>query len=701
MTIHRRQLPLAAGLVLAATVGAPVARAASFSVDLLPVIEQHCVSCHGGEKTKGKVDLKRFTAGDGDTEALGIAGLGGEPELLEKMIEALEYEEMPPEEEPQPTAAERTAWVGELESMLDEALTVAKGAPTERAPMRRMNRFEYNNAVRDLFDLKVNLFSLPEMIVRRYSDYFQPDSSRMPDEVKVGNRPLGKSQLIEKRLLGVNPFPQDQRAEHGYNNRGDHLSLSPILMESFLGLSQSIVNAENFPENCGTWDSFFAAPQTKPTEARAIASERLSALLRRAIRGPIHPDQLERYMKRFDSMTANGVPFEDRMRALASAALVSPRFLYVYDTETDADPGAVTDLELASRLSFYLWSSLPDDELLTLAERGRLSEPDTLRAQVRRMTRHPNIQNFCDSFPAQWLGLDRLIGARPDPERFPDYYFAKFVTGLHMQLEPLLLFEALFIEDRPVTQLIDSDFTYRTDKLDNWYRPGQHPNARDQPTAITYHRVPITDRRYGGVITNAAVLTMTSSPLRTQPITRGAWITSVIFNDPPEPPPAQVPVLDEDDEVIEAEGQTLREQLIAHRERPDCAACHRKIDPLGFALEQYDPVGRWRETYRTGLPINASGELFNKRAFRDAVGFKDAILKEKDTFARALAEHLLSYALGRKLGPTDRISIDQIVARTESAGYGLRTLIEEVALSPAVTGQPPEPSRRVATLSEE
>ena len=177
---------------------------------------------------------------------------------------------MPPEEEPRPDEAELGAWIGGLEGLLDEV--VASGSADRTSPLRRMNRFEYGNAVRDLFELDVNLFSLPEAMVRPHGDYFQPASGVMPDRVKVGNRSLGKSQLIEKRLHGVNPFPRDLRAEHGYNNRGDHLSLSPILMESFLALGQSIVQANNLPEHCGIWDRFFAAPGGAPEEERAIAS---------------------------------------------------------------------------------------------------------------------------------------------------------------------------------------------------------------------------------------------------------------------------------------------------------------------------------------------------------------------------------------------------------------------------------------------
>ena len=656
-------------------------------VELLAGLRESCVSCHGEEEVRGRVDLARFLSSGAGTDPLGLEGLGGEPALLQRMIEALRHEEMPPPEQPRPDPEQLSSWIQTLEELLERSLAAGRGGVA--SPLRRMNRFEYSNAVRDLFELDVNLFSLPEAMVRPHDDYFQPGSGRLPDSVEVGNRSLGKSQLIEERLEGVHPFPQDPRAEHGFNNRGDHLSLSPILMESFLSLGESIVGADSFPRRCGIWERFFEAPPAGLESTRELTAERLRWFLRRAFRGQVEEELLERYLDHHAALLAEGVSYEDGMRALAAAALVSPRFLYLHDSDTPESSIGGTEHRLASRLSFYLWSSIPDGELLDLADQGRLSDPEVLRGQVERMTRHPRIKGFCDSFPAQWLQLDRLVGARPDRERFPEYYFAnfgKFVVGIHMQLEPLLLFEACLVEDLPVLTLVDPDFSYRTDMLHEWYERGSEARIRNQPAVITYRRRELEDSRYGGVITNAAVMTMTSSPLRSQPISRGAWVSAVVFNDPPDPPPAVVPPLEEDDEVIESSGKTLRASLEEHRSRPDCAACHRKIDPLGFALENYDPLGRWRDSYRTGLPVDSSGQLFGKHPFRDAVGLKQAIVLEEQSFTRGLAEHLLSYALGRELGPLDGASIELILERTAARGHGLRAMIEEVALCPAVVG---------------
>jgi hypothetical protein len=253
---------------------------------------------------------------------------------------------------------------------------------------------------------------------------------------------------------------------------------------------------------------------------------------------------------------------------------------------------------------------------------------------------------------------------------------------MHMMLEPLLLFETVLIENQSITQLIDSDFTYRSGHLEEAY--GQlgevAKKKRGGVGVLNFDRVPVTDRRTGGVITNAAVMTMTSGPERTQPITRGAWIAGVIFNNPPEPPPADVPPLGEEPKDGE-EHLTLRERLAMHRERADCRGCHEQIDPLGFALENYDAVGQWREKYENGRKVDMEGVLFRKHTFSNVVEFKDAVLAEKDRFTRGLAGHLLAFSLGRELGVTDGLALDKISEVTAKDGYRIQTLLREIVTS--------------------
>lgn len=648
------------------------------SGSILPIFERHCVKCHGRDgKTKGKVNL---------SEIKSIGELGKDAEFLRQLIEVIDFDEMPPEDEPQLGAVERGTLLKELKVLLHRSVSETK--TFSDTPIRRMNRFQYNNAVVDLFELKSVVFSLPERMMREHGNYFKPETGKMAATVTVGSRPLGKSQMIEKRLAGVAAFPQDLRAEHGYDNRGDHLSLSPLLMESFLKLGQSVVESDDFnSENVGIWKAFFANPEP-PGDAKveAEARGRLQRFLTRAFRRPLEKDLVDRYGSFVVSQLDAGASFTDAMKAVAAAVIASPRFLYLYDeSSTGEGVELVDDFELASRLSFFLWGSIPDEELLDLARMGELSRLAVIEAQFARMLQDQKLKRFCDSFPSQWLQLERIISSAPNREMFPDFYFLKYRDSMHMMMEPLLIFETVLIENQPITQLIDSDFTYRSNLLQEAYKdlavPAEGKNkGGNEVVVLNFHRMPVTDRRSGGVITNAAVMTMTSGPERTQPITRGAWVAGVIFNNPPEPPPANVPALGEQPLVGE-EHLTLRERLADHRERADCRGCHEQIDPLGFALENYDPIGNWRTQYENGRDVDMAGTLFRKHPFTSVVDFKDAILAEKDRFTRGFAGHLLSFALARKLGPADQIAVDEIAKLAAADNYKIQTILKQVILS--------------------
>jgi len=662
-------LPRLILLVSALLCAADVEASPASDGQLASLFQDHCLKCHDAETRKGKVNLQSLDV---------PAALMGDADLIRDLIEVLEFQDMPPEDEPPVADRDRKGAIAHLKRLLHRALA----AETERpaTPIRRMNRFQYHNAVKDLFDLSVEVFSLPERMCREYGNYFQPATGRMPDVVQVGSRPLGKSQLIEKRLAGVAAFPQDLRAEHGFDNRGDHLTLSPLLMESFLRLGKSIVGSRDFnPKTCGIWDSFFAKPPAG-TPLEPEVRNRLRDFLTRAFRRPVEDSVLQRYVSHVLGLLDSEAAFPDAMKEAAAAALVSPRFLYLYDAPasgTGNNP-APADLNLASRLSFFLWGSLPDRELLDLAAAGKLHEPDSLEEQVDRLLRDDRLKRFCDSFPTQWLQLERIVTSVPDRDRYPGFYFAKYRTSMDMMLEPLLLFETLLIENRSVIELIDSDFSYRSKRLQAWY--GTEVKGKlGGPTRLRFERVPVTDRREGGVITTAAVMTMTSGPQRTHPITRGAWMATAIFNDPPKPPPADVPPLEE--AAPDTENLTLRERFALHRKRTDCAACHQQIDPLGFALENYGAAGTWRDTYDNGRDVDPSGLLFRTHEFANIVEFKDAILAEKDRFLRALAEHLLSFALGREVAAADSPAVDRIVEKVAADGYRFHALIHAIVKS--------------------
>ena len=679
----RNRLPITlllrmfAALTLLHSVGVADAFSAdadSFVTVIAPAIQKHCAKCHGAnaDELEGDLNLLKLKSGD----------LDDNPELIRSLIDVLDLEEMPPEGEPPLDPKLRQRMISELRAILHSAIARQKTFP--HAPVRRMNRFQYNNAVVDLFDLKCIVFTLPELMMREHKGYFKPETGKMADVVTVGSRPLGKSQMIERRLAGVAAFPQDLRAEHGFDNRGDHLSLSPLLMEAFLKLGQSVTQSPDFaPKNVGIWKSFFEAP-TSEIQQKAEVRRRLEVFLTRAFRHSVKLALLERYVSFADRQLGSGVAFTDVMKAVAAATISSPRFLYLYDKSGSSETAeSIDDFELASRLSFFLWGSIPDQELLELADDSSLSAPEVLETQLNRMLKDHKLKRFCDSFPAQWLQLERIISSVPNREKYPKFYFSKYRDSMHMMMEPLLLFETVLIENLPITQLIDPEFTYRSALLEDAYGPLATTGRKKVGGAVgvlTFSRVPVTDRRNGGVITNAAVMTMTSGPERTQPIARGAWIATVIFNNPPEPPPADVPPLGEKPFAGE-EHLTLRERLALHRERSDCKGCHEQIDPLGFALENYDPIGRWRTQYENSRDVDMSGRLFRKHGFSDIIEFKEAILVEKDRFTRALAGHLLSFGLARELGAADEVALDEIARATAQDGYKVQSLLKQVILS--------------------
>ena len=641
-----------------------------FDTGIKPFFQQNCIKCHGeGEKIKGKLDLRTYSD---------HAAWLKDADKIEDIISVIEEGEMPPEEEPEIDDKTRADILEGLKKTLAEAIKSSQ--PSSQTPIRRMNRFQYANAVKDLLKLKVEVYPLPERMMRDRSNYFKPETGKIPSKITVSSRPLGKSGLIEPRLSGVAPFPQDLRAEHGFDNRGDHLSLSPLLMESFLNLSRSIVLSDNFNrKNCGVWPSLFEEPKEKE-KTNEIIDERLNHFLTRAFRRPVDPATLNRYSSHTADLIKSGSTFLDAMKETVSAILASPRFLYLYDSESKK-VNKFKDYELATRLSFFLWGSIPDDVLIERAASGNLSNPDVLRAEVERMLLDGRLKRFCDSFPSQWLQLDRIISSVPDPKKYPDFYYAppNYRTTMDMMMEPLLLFETILVEDRPITDLIDSDYTYRSKRLSKWY-DSKVEGRLGGPVTMAFERVSINDRKEGGVITSAAVMTMTSGPEETKPITRGAWISGVIFNDPPEPPPADVPTLENDDSEL-AKQMTLRERFASHRENPDCAGCHKKLDPLGFALENFDAVGRWRDQYHNGREVDSSGILFRKHKFNDVVEFKDAIMSEKDRFTKALVSHLLSFSLGRKLSAFDSPAVDLVAKKVKESDYSLRVMIHEIVQS--------------------
>ena len=646
--------------------------------ELHKVLKIYCSDCHHADRREGKVDLESLT-----TAELFL----GDLQVASKVIGALQAGEMPPEGAQQPSTDQKSQLVLGLQNYIDQRL--ASQESLEPVVMRRMNRLEYNNSVVELLDLKGDIYPLPEKVIRSDFPYYQPIAGLMPDRLQLGNRTLGKNVIEKPILTGVFPFAADLPAENGFNNRGEELSISALQLETFVNLAQAVVHAPEFEDYCNLHNSlFFYAGSDDPL---VVARKRLSFLLEKAFRSPVPEELLSRYVTFFELHLKRTGDFQRAMKDVVAAVMSSPRFLYIIErAPEEATRQRLSDYELAARLSFFLWNSIPDDDLLKLAREGRLSDSSTLERQVREMLLDPRSQSLSQNFARQWLRLDQLVTAVPDSKRFENYYSRigceYWKLGLQSMLEPLLLFESIMIEDRPILDLIHSDYTYRSEELHHWYRaevPFKNKGERNRflPSYQQFNRMELNDKREGGVITTAAILTMTSSPLRTNPITRGAWVAGVIFNRPPPPPPDIVPEIEEDDAVIEAQGLTLRQVLKQHQTNQSCKSCHARIDPLGFVLENYDAVGRWRDNYRGGLPIDATGELFGEVRFDDIVSFKEALLERPEVFTRAFSEHMLSYALGRELEVSDKLAVDMIVRNVLANKGRISSVVVGIATS--------------------
>jgi PAS domain-containing protein len=425
--------------------------------------------------------------------------------------------------------------------------------------------------------------------------------------------------------------------------------------------------------------------QHHPECARLI----VAALARRAYRRPVSSDEIDG-LTRFVSMAQQqGDSFEQGVRVALEAVLVSPHFLFRIENDPDPNNATVShrvdDYELASRLSYFLWSTMPDEELFRLAAARKLRKPEVLSAQVRRMLLDAKSSALVDNFAGQWLELRNLDSFKPDPERFPE--FDEDLRNA-MRQETRLFFEAVIHEDRSILDFIDGKYTFLNERLAKYYGiPGV--------TGKEFRRVSLSGDERSGVLTQASVLMVSSYPTRTSPVLRGKWILENFLNDPPPPPPPGVPNLNE-----AAIGTTasLRQQLEQHRANPACAVCHTRMDPLGLGLENYDAVGRWR-TKDGKFDIDSTGTLPGGRTFRSPAELKEILKSDRDAFAQCLAEKMLTYALGRGLERYDRPAVNLICRRLAASDYRFSRLVLGIVQSPAfemrhgeAPGRTPQPT---------
>lgn len=403
---------------------------------------------------------------------------------------------------------------------------------------------------------------------------------------------------------------------------------------------------------------------TPPEQNRACAQRILGPLARRAFRRPLRPGELDRLLSIYALAREEGEPFDQAIGYAVQAVLVSPHFLFRIEQDPDPrQPDAIrllNDHELATRLSYFLWSAPPDAALDRAADRGELRELTELERQALRMLRDPKAQALVENFAGQWLHLRNLESVKPDPERFPD-----FDEGLRvaMQRETELFFAHVVREDRPILDFLDAPYTFVNERLAEHY--GFAGVAGDE-----FRRVDLDGVQRSGLLTHAGILTISSYPTRTSPVIRGKWILENILGAPPPPPPPDVPELKE-----EEVGNTgsLRQQMEKHRANPVCASCHARMDTIGFGLENYDAIGRWR-THDGNFPVEAGGVLGGK-SFGTPAELKGLLRQDASEFARCLTEKMLTYALGRGLTRSDRATVQAVVKDLERNDYKFSTLV--------------------------
>jgi hypothetical protein len=602
-------------------------------------LKTYCAGCHIGKSPAGGFPMSRV--GTAQT-------LGKNPDAWKTLVARVNNGEMPPKGAPAPSLDHREAFVHWVEASL-RAEACATGPAPGPSPIRRLNRTQYAATIRDLLNLHVD----------------------------VGGA-----------------LPAEGAGGEGFDNAAETLFLSPIHAEKYLDAAKQALTAAAKDPRARA--KFLTAKPGDGVSEQQAARTILNDFLPRAFRRPVAASDAAVYYGLFQSAKKQGESFENSILYALRGVLVSPEFLFrIEPPNTSPKPKLLDDYSLATRLSYFLWGSTPDGLLLALAESGKLQDPDILKGQVARMLRNPKSFEFVQSFVEQWLRTRDLGQSfKPDAQLFPTWSDAELRGDVRYQ--PVLFFQEILSNNLSLLNLIDSKFTIATRKLQRLYGtniPPARPNNQQQPQRI---ELPEGSNR-GGLLGMAAVLAVSSHPHRTSPVLRGKWILEAMLGTPPPPPPPGVPEL----EAVKG-ATTLREKLAQHRANPACASCHSRIDPLGFALENYDVIGRWR-TEESGQPIDARGELPDGKTFDGPEQLKAVLLERKGVFIRNLTNKVLGYALGRGLTLQDTCTVNNIVAEVERNDYSAHTLINEIVLSMPFRyqrGATPTPSSRRKQTSQ-
>ena len=744
------------------------------------LLERYCITCHNDRlAARGTVPVALRTADLDDVP--------GNAEVWEKVIRKLRTGSMPPAGRPRPDAGAADALASRLETEIDRA-AAAHPNPGRTEPLHRLNRTEYQNAIRDLLALDVDAAALvpaddqsygfdniagvlkvSPTLLERYMN-----AARSVSRLAVGASPLAPagetfrivSDLSQYQHRDGLPFgtrggmtvqynfprdaeyeielelldlfagapirephqlelsvdgeriavflltPPDPGRDQGaaYNRGPDSLrtraqvgagprTVTAAFVRKTAALAESVRQPFDRPHGEGDYLLYqphlgtltisgpFDASGAGDTPSRRrifvcrpagaadetpCAREILSTLARRAWRRPVTAADVDGLFAFYREGHAAG-GFEAGVERAVRALLVSPDFLFrVVSEPADAAPGApyrLRGLELASRISFFLWSSIPDDELLDVAARGGLRDPEVVERQVRRMLADPRSEALAKNFAGQWLRLRNVSGALPSDVIFPD-----FGESLRQDFvrETELFFDSVIREDRSVTELLTADHTFLNERLARHYGvPGVYGSD--------FRRVTLTDPNRRGLLGQGSILTVTSYPDRTSPVGRGKWVLENVLGTPPPPPPPNVPELEPAGDA----GKTLamRERMEQHRANPVCASCHRLMDPLGLALENFDAIGRWRGHMPGGTAIDASGAMPDGAPFDGPAELRGLLVRNPEQFVTVVTEKLLTYALGRGVEHYDAPAVREIVRAASEHDYGLASLIVGVVRS--------------------
>ncbi len=757
-----------------------------FQKNVVAFVQKHCVSCHGEKNKRADLTLHQYTD---------AAALLKNRKVWQHVADQVHQGIMPPLPKPRPTAAEMEAFLGTVNATFAEADRKAPPDPG-RVTVRRLNRAEYNNTIRDLcgvdfnpaedfpsddvghgFDNIGDVLSVSPLLVERYlaaaeailqraiaidppkppvraigSQYTEPASPNRPLQgayrivstdgktpvetgplhtpynvpadgeyvfrthvfaERAGDQPVTLAVLV----IGDNlpkPATKEELARIHGTPPGPAMILKTIPVKgrsaktaetitvdvpANLGLTRTaiaVVKAEGPPAKLYVREMMLEGPKdTRPASHRKLlacqadapprekAREILTRFASRAYRRPATSEEIQRLLTLFDASQKQGEKFEAGIVYAMQAVLISPKFLFRVELDDRPDSATahpITEWQLASRLSYFLWSSMPDEELFDLARKGELTK--NLDAQVKRMLASPKAQALVDNFAMQWLQLRTLKNASPDAKLFPK--FNDTLKGLMLRETELFLTE-IVREDRSILDLIDGRYTYLNGQLAQHYGIGDTlghawgDKALRRDKKIPWEefvRVEMPDANRAGVLTHASVLTITSNPTRTSPVKRGRWIMEQFLGTSPPPPPPNVPELDAQKQTT----GTLRQRMEQHRANPACAGCHTLMDPLGFAFENFDAVGAWRTKDGDGT-IDASGVLPGGKTFKGPAELKTILKEKQDLVARCLAQKLLTYALGRGLEYYDRRAVDSIVAAVGAKDYKMSALVGAIVRS--------------------